>query len=314
MKKLLILSLVSINVMAKAPDSKPYDFDWKSAADMSGAFMICGLTGFTQPNCPKVLRKCMTDRDLLKFKVFGVESKCLDLFAFMTDKKDVENAIDHASNEAGHDVTDEQRSNYHKAGDYEQDNSKRATRESYRHTKYYNAEEAAEDLVRRDYEYYYYYGDGNGGGGWGHPDYGRNHFNDSVYRGETPQQAYNREYQRVLRMGGGCLNPLGGGGANRAIDDCVGGGHFNEQMARRAGEEARERAIARRDNSFENWREQQPWSQVGYNRTGFERSYNTDRLTAYYHAYLAELPRCGGNENCAKNRAWNNINNMPFRG
>ncbi|MGP4944085.1 hypothetical protein [Pseudoalteromonas nigrifaciens] len=302
MNRLLGLCIVvSFCSIAKPPDERPYDFDWHSAADMSGAFFMCSLYGFREGDCDEILEKCMTDPKLLKFKTFGVESKCLDLYAFATDDKDAEGAIEYASDETGVEVTEEQVNNYSKANNYEQDSSGQASRESYIDTKYYRAEEAAAELVIRDYEYFYYYGDGNGNGGWGHADYGREEFNTNVYSGISPDAAYDKEYNRMLNMGG-CQNSIN--------NKC----HGYEKMAHESAEQAKSVAIEQRDKSYNDWRESQAWGQYGYKQESFENTYNKDRLTAYYNAYLEQLPSCGGNDECAKSRAWDSIKSMPLGG
>lgn len=318
MKALLIafivcLSLVAADAAASKPDNDPYAFNWKSAKDMSGAFMMCGLTGFViGDDCPKVLWKCMTDRDLLKFKLFGVRSKCLDLFAFFTSGEEAKEALDHANGQIGSNNRDHDR-HKNSANHYEQVNDQEVSRELYRDTKYYGADLAAENLINEDAEQYYYFGDGRGNGGWGRLDYQKQRFVDEIYKGESPDDAYNRAYAEVMFDDFICGDddevPRALDTESKGFGDC----EFMEERARQAGEEAREQAIADMESAYSEYREEMGWNDLEHGRAELEGNYNTDRLTAYYHAYLEALDGvCGGNEDCAKAKAKEKVNEMDL--
>ncbi|MCF2829711.1 MULTISPECIES: hypothetical protein [unclassified Pseudoalteromonas] len=299
---------LSIPTLAKKPDSNPYGFDWKSSADMSGAFMMCGLTGFVIEDCPKVLLKCMTDPDLLKFKLFGVRSKCLDLFAFLTSATDVKEAIDYANEQSGSLLDEEAKRSLYDGSrvveDYEQTNDQEVTRELYKNTKYYKADLAAENLINDDYAKYYYQGE-NGRGGYGSSYYQRNYFDNNVYSGETPSEAYDRAYEDYMVKSGAynCRGLVDDIPPNCLID--------HRKKAREAGSRAYSEADDLRDDAYSDWRRWQGWDNYGYGRTELEGNYNTDRLTAYYHAYLSALDGiCRNNEACAKREAQKSIDSM----
>ena len=205
LKAVLILTLVfPQHLFADEPDSEPYKFNWKKKNDMSGAFMVCGLTGFVLGECPKVLLKCMTDPALLRIKLFGVESKCLDLFNFLTSSEDVANTFEEAQSRGGEEVDEVNDVNlndfsHHTDGviasnTQDPEPEEPVGRGSYAGSIYDNAEVATENLINQDYYNFYYYGDGNGNGGWGAPNYKKGFFETSVFTGLSADEAYDEAF------------------------------------------------------------------------------------------------------------------------
>jgi hypothetical protein len=186
------------------PDSSPYDFNWKSSKDMSGAWFLCGFTLFLEGDCPKVWLKCHTDPDLLSFGWDGVKMKCLNFFSFFSSKEDAQETIRVADEESGegslglsdaHEqvfsqdnetindleiTTAEDKAEYKKLVDPDFDLTER------------NAVSSSEGLFNAEYSNFYYNGDGEGNGGWGDAYYLYYEYSTDIYTDELPNQTYSR--------------------------------------------------------------------------------------------------------------------------
>lgn len=200
---LCIAILTSSNAFA----DDPYQFDWNSSKDMSGAFFMCGLTAFTWTdgaNCPRVLLKCMTDPSLLRWTWKGPKSKCLNLFAFFSSGEEALQTISDAANLAGTDTetivgnvishVDGVLETTEQDSDPDPDEYEDYIEGGYSNTVYLFAEQATEAFADSDYFDFYYTGNAEGEGGWGHPDYERNTFEADIFDGTSAEQAYQSGY------------------------------------------------------------------------------------------------------------------------
>lgn len=77
---------VSISTSAVASD---YNFDWGSKNDMQGAWLMCSSTGFSQGDCPKVLRKCWQP-PLIKCRRGKCKTLCTSTPSFNTSSSDIQ--------------------------------------------------------------------------------------------------------------------------------------------------------------------------------------------------------------------------------
>ena len=339
---LLISSLfVTSHSFAGDPDGNPYEFDWKSANDMSGAFMMCGLTGFVIDQCPKVLLKCMTDRDLLRIRPFSVKSKCLRLFQFIMNATDVDKAFTEAKSRASKDEPEVNNVNTRDfrphtdpvIASHEQDSNPEEPvgRESYAGTIYDRAERATENLINRDYFDFYYYGDGRGNGGWGAPDYQRGLFESDYYGDLSPQEAYDQEYSRVYQTSfDDNYDRIYEQTLSEFERDFQAGtippdSPLLAEIDRLATEEAESIAITDAtaaattafntqsslvDDEYNDWRDSQPWANFNHFRNQFETSYNMNRLGIFYTAYINAANNC--DHACAERKAFEALENVAY--
>jgi len=99
--KHLILVCLAFAAPAVLADS-PFEFDYDSKNDMRGASFMCATTGFTEGECPTVLKKCWKP-PMIYFKRhkshYHVKSYCFSASAvFSGEESDGHEAIVYASN------------------------------------------------------------------------------------------------------------------------------------------------------------------------------------------------------------------------
>lgn len=352
-KQSLIILICSIflfgsaNSLADSPDSEPYEFNWKGAKDMSGAFMMCAFTAYTQGDCPQVLLKCFTDFDLIKIKLFSLEYKCLNLFAFFSSGEDVAESLAHAESEEGvePDVSNETDVIEGVVASNEQISDPEGQAEAYEaNTPFYHvyqvAEENTYELVDDDYNDYYYFGDGNGNGGWGTVDYQKDEFINTIYTGLTEIDAYNdaynvayntqydityidvydSEYENLLNEAEYTLDPLTG--EKQYTDSVL--NNIDYQADANAQTEAINQANISGvdsgtaaalvqesiiDDEYSVWRSEQEWSTLGYGKEDFQDNYNEERFDTYYNTFVEASATC--NLGCAKEAALNSVDGLP---
>lgn len=200
--------VIAVFFSGNADADDPYEFDWNSSKDMSGAFFMCGLTAFTWTdgaNCPKVLLKCLTDPGLLKWTWKGPKSKCLNLSSFFTSGDQAIETLMEAARRTETEIDDLAISDFAEHVEGVENTIEQEPKPdgsdwdgyiegSYSDTVYMYAELATSTFADSDYFDFYYTGDGEGNGGWGHPDFQRDHFEDDIYVGTSAAQAYEDGY------------------------------------------------------------------------------------------------------------------------
>jgi hypothetical protein len=80
--------------LSSALHAGEYDFNWKSTQHMQGAWMLCATTGFTQGECPKVLRKCFLP-PLIRCRRGKCKTRCVGTPSFSVSESDVQKALAH---------------------------------------------------------------------------------------------------------------------------------------------------------------------------------------------------------------------------